>query len=201
MHYLDYFCKKSYIMNELELIRSKIYDIRGLKVMIDRDLAEMYGVTTGNLNKAVKRNSEDFGRLHVRLTAEEWDSIRSLIFQNGIPKGRGGSRYLPYAFTEQGVAMLSSVLNGETAIRINIGIMRAFVAIRQMLSQPQTDKFSILEKRVEKLEKYIEEVITDVNDVNEDTRMQIELINESLAGFQAEKRLLESKRCKVGFKP
>ena len=154
--------------------------------MLDRDLAAMYGTTTGNLNKAVKRNigrfPEDFMFV---LTNEEWDNVKCLIFQNGIPKGRGGSRYNPYAFTEQGVAMLSSVLNSETAIRLNIAIMRAFVSVRKMLSQPKVDKLDALEHRIEKLENYIEEVIADVNDVSEDTRMQIELINESLAELQS----------------
>lgn len=188
-------------MNELELVSSKIHEIRGQRVMLDRDLAILYGVTTGNLNKAVKRNSgrfpEDF---MFRLSDEEWDKIKSLVFRNGIPNGRGGSRYNPYAFTEQGVAMLSSVLNNETAIRINISIMRAFVSVRQMLAQPRTDKLSILEQRMDKLEQYIEEVITDVNDVNEDTRMQIELINESLAEMRAEKAATFTKpRPRIGF--
>lgn len=108
---------------------------------------------------------------------------------------------MPFAFTELGVAMLSSVLRSNTAIEVNRNIMRAFVAVRQMLAQPKTDKFAVLEQRIEKLENYIEEVITDVNDVNEDTRMQIELINESLAELQAEKRTLKASRPSIGFKP
>lgn len=175
-------------MNDLINITNVIYEIRGYKVILDRDLAAMYGTTTGNLNKAVKRNigrfPEDF---MFKLTNEEWDDIKCLIFQNGIPKGRGGSRYNPYAFTEQGLAMLSSVLNSETAIRLNIAIMRAFVSVRKMLSQPKVDKLDVLEHRIEKLENYIEEVIADVNDVSEDTRIQIELINESLAELQSYK--------------
>lgn len=189
-------------MTELELIRSRIHEIRGQRVMLDRDLAKMYGVTTGNLNKAVKRNAirfpEDF---MFQLSDAEWEHLRVLLFQNGIPKTRGGSRYNPYAFTEQGVAMLSSVLNSETAIRINIGIMRAFVSVRQMLSQPKTDKLSILEQRIERLENYIEEVMADMNDVNEDTRMQIELISESLAELQAADRPGKADRPRIGFRP
>ena len=172
-------------MNELINITNKIYELRGVKVMLDSDLAAIYGTTTGNLNKAVKRNIGRFPNdFMFQLNKEEWNDIKSLIFQNGIPKGRGGSRYNPYAFTEQGVAMLSSVLNSETAIRLNIAIMRAFVSVRQMLAQPKVDKLDTLERRIEKLENYIEEVIADVNDVSEDTRMQIELINESLAELQ-----------------
>lgn len=97
-------------MNDLELVRSKIFEIRGQRVMLDSDLANLYGITTGNLNKAVKRNlgrfPEDF---MFQLSDNEWAYVKSLIFQNGIPNKRGGSRYNPYAFSEQGVAMLSSV--------------------------------------------------------------------------------------------
>lgn len=82
-----------------------------------------------------------------------------------------------------------------------MGIMRAFVSVRQMLAEPKTDKLAVLEQRIEKLEQYIEEVIIDVNDVNEDTRMQIELINESLAELQAEKNVGKVSRPRIGFKP
>ena len=187
-------------MNELIPIQNKIYEIRGQKVILDRDLAQLYGVTTGNLNKAVKRNSgrfpEDF---MFQLTQDEYDNLKSLIFQFGIPNGRGGSRYLPYAFTEQGVAMLSSVLGSETAIRINIGIMRAFVTIRQMVTAlPSTEKrLAQLEQNFEELKQDLEEIFTDYNDINEDTRMQLELINESLAKLQ-EKKTKPHKR--IGFK-
>lgn len=108
---------------------------------------------------------------------------------------------MPYAFTEHGVVMLSSVLRSGVAVQVSILVARAFVAMRQFMSFPKTDKFSVLEQRIEKLEHYIEEVITDVNDVNEDTRMQIELINESLAELQSEKKALSSPRPQIGFKP
>ena len=112
------------------IITSKIYLIRYKKVMLDEDLAELYGVTTGNLNKAVKRNiarfPEDF---MFQLTKEEFDN---LIFQIGT-SGWGGRRKLPYAFTEQGVAMLSGVLNSDRAIKVNIQIMRVFTRMREMI--------------------------------------------------------------------
>ena len=117
-----------------ERIEKAILLIRGHKVMLDSDLAEMYGVTTFNLNKAMKRNQgrfpEDF---MFQLTKEEVERLR---FQSGIskPTGRGGRRYLPYAFTEQGVAMLSSVLNSDRAIEVNIAIMLAFVKLRDLLA-------------------------------------------------------------------
>ena len=112
-------------MEELATIQSKIYEIRGQRVMLDRDLAELYGVTTGNLNKAVKRNIERFPeRFMFQLTEQEF-----LIFQNGTSSW-GGTRKRPYAFTEQGVSMLSAVLRSPTAIQVSIRIMDAFVAMR-----------------------------------------------------------------------
>ena len=99
-----------------DVIISKIYFTRGQKIMLDRDLAELYGVTTGNLNKAVKRNLKRFPPdFMFQLTAQEF---KNLIFQNGISSW-GGTRYQPMAFTEQGVAMLSSGLNSQAAIEIN----------------------------------------------------------------------------------
>ena len=115
----------------IEQIEKSIYLIRGEKVMLDRDLAVLYGVETKILNKAVKRNLQRFPLdFMFQLTQDEAESLR---FQIGTSnKGRGGRRYLPYVFTEQGVAMLSSVLNSERAITVNIEIMRAFVKLRQL---------------------------------------------------------------------
>jgi hypothetical protein len=132
-----------------EIIDRKIYWIRGHKVMLDRDLADLYGVKTFNLNKAVKRNIDRFPQdFMFQLTKEEAGSLR---FQIGMSKvgGRGGRRYLPYAFTEQGVAMLSSVLNSERAVKVNIEIMRAFVRLRQMLASNAelARKLDALEKK------------------------------------------------------
>ncbi len=118
----------------VEVVERRIFLIRGHKVMLDAHLADMYGVETFNLNKAVKRNFERFpDDFMFRLTGEE---SASLTFQIGMSKkaGRGGRRTLPYAFTEQGVAMLSSVLNSKRAVQVNIVIMRAFVKMRGLLS-------------------------------------------------------------------
>ena len=124
--------------------------IRSQKVLLDSDLAALYGVPTKNLNKAVKRNAERFSAdFMFQLTPEE---LRSLRFQFGTSKARGGLRYRPYAFTEQGVAMLSSVLKSDRAIRVNVAIMRAFVRLRQTLESnwELAQKFSKLERRVGK---------------------------------------------------
>ncbi len=117
----------------IERIASQIYLIRGEKVMLDSDLATLYGVTTGNLNKAMKRNRRRFPEDFVfRLSADEHKALR---FQIGRAKdGRGGRRSPPYAFTEQGVAMLSSVLRSDRAADINVMIMRTFVRLRQVLA-------------------------------------------------------------------
>ena len=111
-----------------EIISNKIYLIRGVKVMLDKDLADLYGVSTGNLNKSVKRNIKRFpDDFMFQLEKEEFDI---LIFHFGRSSW-GGNRSFPYAFTEQGVAMLSSILNSEKAIEVNIQIVRAFVYMRQ----------------------------------------------------------------------
>ena len=134
-------------MNEVIQIQNLIYEIRGIKVMLDSDLAKLYGVETFNLNKAVKRNIGRFPKdFMFQLTKEEYVS---LIFQNGISKSqRGGRRFMPYVFTEQGVAMLSSVLNSEQAIAINIQIMRTFVQLKQFALENKelTKRFSELEQ-------------------------------------------------------
>jgi hypothetical protein len=116
-----------------EKIEKAIYLIRGEKVMLDHDLALLYGVETKVLNRAVKRNLQRFPLdFMFQLTPEEADVLRCQIGTS--KKGRGGRRYLPYVFTEQGVAMLSTVLNSERAILVNIEIMRAFVKLRQILA-------------------------------------------------------------------
>ena len=117
----------------IEKIEKTIYLIRGEKVMLDRDLALLYEVETKVLNRAVKRNPQRFpSDFMFQLTAEEVDFLRCQIGTS--KKGRGGRRYFPYVFTEQGVAMLSSVLNSEQAVLVNVEIMRAFVKLRQLLA-------------------------------------------------------------------
>jgi len=112
---------------EIVAVQNKIYNIRNKQVMLDFDLAEMYQTETKNLNLSVKRNIKRFPLdFMFQLNNEEWDSLRLQIETSK----RGGRRYLPFAFTEQGVAMLSGLLNTDTAIQVNIAIMRAFVAIR-----------------------------------------------------------------------
>ena len=150
--------------------------------MLDKDLADLYHVTTGNLNKAVKRNIRRFpSDFMFQLTKEEWDSLR---FQFGIiESGRGKyTKYLPHAFTEEGVAMLSGVLHSEIAIDVNISIMRAFVALRKLPALIR--KTDLLETKREIMD-YIDEILSDQNDINESTRAQLDAISTALAELQA----------------
>ena len=148
----------------VEWIEKKIYLIRGHKVMLDSDLAELYGVSVKVLNQAVKRNISRFPEdFMFQLTKEEYDSLRSQIVT--LKTGRGKHRkYLPYVFTEQGVAMLSSVLRSERAIQVNIAIMRVFVKLRQIFSTHKEIAYKLteLERKVEKHDKEIK-AIFDAN--------------------------------------
>jgi len=130
------------------LISQKIFFVRGTRVMLDADLARLYGVATKNLNKAVKRNASRFpSDFMFQLSPKE---LHSLGFQSGTSKpGRGGRRYVPYAFTEQGVAMLSSVLRSSRAVQVNVAIMRTFVRLREMLitHEELRRKIDAMEKR------------------------------------------------------
>lgn len=207
------------IKNEdlLVLVKSKIYTIRGQKVMLDFDLADMYGVKTSRLNEQVKRNIERFPEdFMFQLTKEEFDILKSqnaisntfdnqmvanLKSQNATSNW-GGTRKNPYAFTENGVAMLSSVLRSPLAIQVNIGIMRAFTEFRKIaasLSLPNTAAdVAQLRKDFEELKLDIEDILHDQNDINESTRAQLEAINSALAELQVEHRQ-EPKRKRIGF--
>ena len=161
-------------MNSLENIRSRIYEIRGRQVMLDFDLAALYGIETRTLKQSVRRNikrfeGEDF---MFELTKEELS--RSQIVT--LNKGRGSNfKYMPFAFTELGVAMLSSILNSDIAIETNRRIMRTFVAVRQYIAVYQCNNCR-LEGEVKQLAAYIEELLADQNEINEDTRNAIALL-------------------------
>jgi len=160
--------KKSESLVPVEVVQNKIYLIRGHKAMLDRDLAELYGVLTSQLTRQVHRNIERFPNdFLIRLTREEWNS---LMCQFGTSK-RGGTRKLPLAFTEQGIAMLSGVLHSTRAIQVNIQIMRTFTQLREIMVSHKD-----LARKIEDLERKFN-----------DHDKKIVLI------FQAIKRLLEEK--------
>ena len=179
------------------LILSKIYIIRGTKVMLDRDLADLYGVETRTLNQKVKRNLRrfppDFMFQMTKEDIEEWKS--QIVISNSI---KMGLRKPPYAFTQFGVAMLSSVLSSDTAIDINIDIMRVFVEYRTIKTLVKYGEFQELKDKLEKTNAYIEELLQDQNDINESTRAQLEAINTAIAELQVDHRK-QSKRRPIGF--
>lgn len=184
---------------ELQRIQNKIYEIRGQKVMLDFDLAEMYGAETKYLKRSVKRNFERFEGedFMFELTKEELSRCNFGTLNNQ----RGSNfKYMPFAFTELGVAMLSSILNSTIAIEVNRGIMRTFVAIRQLIVNPPVDRVGQLERQMQELKDYMEEVFADYNDINDDTRMQLELINQTLAELQANNIQRDTPRKPIGFK-
>jgi len=178
---------------DLSHIQSKIYTIRGYKVMLDFDLAETYGIENKYLKRAVRHNikrfegddfmfeltKDEFSRLQI-VTLNK-DRVGEFEVQKLHLKQRGGIRYMPFAFTELGVAMLSSVLNSETAIETNRKIMRAFVAVRQLILNPPINDVKELQNEVHLLKQHVEEVFTDYNDINEDTRLELDQINQSLS--------------------
>ena len=186
---------------ELQVIQNKIYEIRGQKVMLDFDLAELYGSETKRLKEAVRRNLKRFPcDFMFELTKEEFTSLRSQIASSNK---RGGMRYMPFAFTEQGVAKLSSVLNSESAIEINISIMRAFVTVRQYLSSINSTVKEIeeLKRRMKMLEEGSEDTIAAVNDLSEDTRKELDDIYLALSQLADKQKQInkQTERRPIGF--
>ena len=223
---------------DIEVIKHRIYEVRGLRVMLDRDLAELYGVETKVLNQAVKRNIERFPEdFMFKLNKSEWvflrsqfvtlkesalstdtedidiveTSLRSQIVtlnndedsmssQIVMTNGRGQhSKYLPYAFTELGIAMLSSVLRSETAIQVNINIMRAFVAIRHAIGAWQGVNLKVeqLSHKVDNLNARVDEILHEQNENNMEMAVQINALNDALDQLR-EKPSTPRKR--IGFK-
>ena len=201
---------------ELQIIQNKIYEIRGQKVMLDFDLAELYGTETRLLKRAVRRNMERFpDDFMFELTNEEANCLlSSRVSQFGIPQ-YNFSAYTPFAFTEQGVAMLSSVLHSTVAIKVNINIMRAFVSIRQyvLASDTKNQEIDELRQRIQELEsqgskafaminQIGEETLEAINDLSEDTRKELDSIYLALSEL-ADKEKTESLKSKhrrpIGF--
>lgn len=224
--------------SNIEGIKHRIYEVRGLRVMLDRDLAELYGVETKVLNQAVKRNIDRFPEdFMFKLNKNEWVFLRSQIVtlkestlnadnkdidiveaglrsqivtlnhdedsmssQYVMTNGRGQhSKYLPYAFTELGIAMLSSVLRSETAIQVNINIMRAFVAIRHAIGAWQGVNLNVeqLSHKVDNLNARVDEILHEQNENNMEMAVQIGALNDALDQLR-EKPTTPRKR--IGFK-
>ena len=226
-------------MNEIESIQYRIHEIRGQKVMLDFDLAALYGIETRVLNQAVKRNIERFPEdFMFQLTKGELEILRSQIMitneesqivisnqperqrdinwksqtvisnteedvflksQIGISKiSKMGTRKLPYAFTENGVAMLSSVLRSSLAIQMNIGIMRVFTEIRRMAaSLTLPDSSAELRREIQAVRDEMNDILADQNEINEDTRAQLDAISTALAELQDNRP--RQRRRSIGF--
>ena len=194
-------------MDDIIPISSLMHEIRGVKVRLDFDLAKLYQVETKALKQAVRRNLDRFpSDFMFELNSEEFNSlIISLRSQIVTSNTKGGTRYPPLAFSEQGVAMLSSVLRSNTAIQINIRIMRAFVEARRLagIATEMGHELAELKARVDLIQLENEQTLGAVNDLSEDVRAEIAAINDALN--ELSQRVDESKhetdnRPKIGFK-
>ena len=185
-------------------IQSKIYEIRGQRVMLDFDLAELYQVETRALKQAVRRNIERFPEdFMFEITEPEYNYLKnSLTSQIVISNERGGRRYMPFAFTEQGVAMLSSVLRSRTAIQANIAIMRAFVAMRNYITTTTTAtaELSEIRARLALSERADDDNAEAVNDLSEDMRKELDNIYEAIAALSVRIPEVKKPREPIGFK-
>jgi len=183
---------------QLSLIQSKIYVIRGQKVMLDFDLAEAYGVETSQLKRQVRRNLERFEGDDFMIVLTRDELSRCQIGTLNVKRGQN-IKYLPFAFTELGVAMLSSVLKSPSAIKVNRDIMRAFVALRHIAEMPNTDdRLKKIEVEIQHIKDEMNETLADQNDINESTRSQLDAISTVLAELQSEHHR-RPKRNPIGF--
>ena len=189
---------------ELQPIQSKIYEIRGQRVMLDFDLAELYQVEARTLKQAVRRNIERFpSDFMFEITESEYNYLKnSMTSQIVISNERGGRRYMPFAFTEQGVAMLSSVLRSETAIQVNIAIMRAFVAMRNYITTTTqiTAELSEIRAKLALLERADEDNAEAVNDLSEDMRKELDNIYQAIAALSIKVPQARKVGQPIGFK-
>lgn len=191
---------------QVEHIKDVIYEIRGRRVMLDYDLAAIYGVKTATLNQAVKRNIDRFpADFMFRISEEEWDNIMiSQIVTSSLTKRNKSA--LPYAFTEHGAVMLASVLRSPSAVQMSVMVTRAFIAMRQAITKMLSVDLKVeqISHKVDQLNAYVEEILHDQNDINEqqeqtnnEVAIQLEAINDALDQLRDEKA---KPRKPIGFK-
>ena len=187
-------------MNEITVIQNKIYEIRGQRVMLDFDLAALYQVETKRLKEAVRRNIERFEgeEFMFELTEKEYANLRSQFATSSW----GGRRYLPFAFTELGVAMLSSVLRSNTAILVNRAIMKAFVSMRNYITTTTTMTAELAEIRAKLalLERNDEDNAEAINDLSEDVRKELDNIYEAIAALSVKMPKADQPRRQIGYR-
>lgn len=188
-------------MNELQPIQSKIYEIRGVRVMLDFDLAALYQVTTSALNQAVKRNAERFpDDFMFRLSESEWKYMSSQFVTTSRAKRPKTS--LPYAFTEQGVSMLSAVLKSRVAVQASIAIIRAFVAMRNYITTTDniTAELREIRAKLALLERNDEDNAEAINDLSEDMRKELDNVYNAIAALSLKPQQVEKPRKPIGYK-
>ena len=184
-------------MNDLKKIKAMIYEIRGCQVMLDEDLAEIYQVETRRLNEAVKRNIDRFPpELMFQLTKTEYDNLMSQIATSNlksqfVTSSWGGRRKLPFAFTEHGVIMLSSVLNSKIATQINIAVVKAFIGMRRYIAKPLREKLDNLEKIM----------MLHIDDTNYNLSKHAKIINEVVTKLSNLMEKPPKTKRKIGFSP
>ena len=187
-------------MDQLDNIQDHIYVIRGYRVMLDFDLADIYEVETAHLKRQVRRNMERFEGEDFMFEVTPDELSRCQI--GTLNKGRGSNfKYMPFAFTEIGVAMLSGVLKSEVAVQANRKIMRAFVAYRHLAELPLAATYLDLRKQIENLKNEVNDILEDQNDINESTRAQLDAISSALAELQSSRSQFVSlkNRRPIGF--
>ncbi len=199
---------------QTENIKEAIYEIRGQKVMLDYDLATIYGVRTGTLNQAVKRNIDRFpDDFMFKLTEKEWDELDCNILNSNMRSqsvtasaNRRNKSNPPYAFTEHGAVMLASVLRSPSAVQMSVMVTRAFIAMRQAITTMLSVDLKVeqISHKVDQLNAYVEELLHDQNDINDqqeqtnnEVALQIEAINDALDQLRDEKA---KPRKPIGFK-
>jgi hypothetical protein len=199
---------------QTENIKEAIYEIRGQKVMLDYDLATIYGVRTGTLNQAVKRNIDRFpDDFMFKLTEKEWDELDCNILNSNMRSqsvtasaNRRNKSNPPYAFTEHGAVMLASVLRSPSAVQMSVMVTRAFIAMRQAITTMLSVDLKVeqISHKVDQLNAYVEEILHDQNDINDqqeqtnnEVALQIEAINDALDQLRDEKA---EPRKPIGFK-
>ena len=189
---------------DIQIIQNKIYEIRGQRVMLDFDLAELYQVPTKVLKQAVRRNSERFpSDFMFEITESEYNVLKISLRSQSVTSNKGGIRYMPFAFTEQGVSMLSAVLRSSVAIQTSITIMRAFVAMRNYITTTTqiTAELAEIRAKLALLERADADNAEAVSDLSEDMRQELDNIYQAIAALSIKVPQARKPSQPIGFKP
>lgn len=189
---------------DIQIIQNKIYKIRGQRVMLDFDLAELYQVETKRLKESVRRNIDRFEGVDFmfEILNEAFNSLKDSLRSQIVTSNKGGTRYMPFAFTEQGVSMLSSVLRSDAAIQVNIAVMRAFVAMRNYITTTTTltAELSEIRAKLALLERTDEDNAEAINDLSEDMRRELDNIYQAIAALSVKTPQARKQPRLIGYK-